>query len=126
MSNLCKLVAYNLSIIPCDIDQFNYVHIINFSNGFIKILPKEIFALDLTELILRENQVEILPREIIKFKNIKVLNIIGNHLSKLPREVLELNMLISTGLNDNIFIDTCPASGPKNRLLHLLSNGYIE
>lgn len=115
-----------IKVIPCDIDQYYYVDIIEICYTKISVLPEELFNLTLRELEFYNNKLEVLPRKIQNLTKLSYLDISDNNLSTLPREIFNLN-LACISVSGNMF--TCPYNtwkSTKQTLEELKINGYID
>lgn len=120
------LIAENIKIVPCDIDQFFSLSDITIKYGEITSLPDELFKLNIKNLNLHTNKIENLPRKIIKLKNLKSLNIFNNNLKILPVEIFSLTNLYNGLLDENIYPNTSGYGNFRKRLYILYEKGFIN
>lgn len=119
---------------PVDLLSFKYqrfpenLEILKLNKCGLKLVPKEVYSLDVVELQFRENSIETIPDGISKMANLRKISFYKNQLIDLPSDFYEIDGMESLDLYYNNLKSIKPeiANFDSLKILYLSHNDLYE
>lgn len=84
--------------------ELDNLELLSLDDPLINSIPKELFNLNLKELIISNTKIKTVPKEIEKLSNLFILDLGYNNIDSIPEEIKNLSNLQELILSDNNFI----------------------